>query len=97
VHLEVMQVLEISSHQLHALATYNQDRITKHPMNRRLGAPQSQSGCCGEKRLSCSCWALQHDPSVFHPDSLVSAPARAMWTETVILPSFIHDQKAGNK
>jgi len=32
-----MQVLEISSHQLHALATYNQDRIAKYPMNRRLG------------------------------------------------------------
>ena len=66
-------------------------------MNRRLGAPHSQSGYCREEKPSCPCWALQHDPSVFHPDSLVIAPAFAMWTETVILPSFIHDLKASNE
>jgi len=95
--LEVVQVLGTSSHQLHATGTYNQEKITKYPMNRRLGAPHSQSGYCREEKPSCPCWALQHDPSVFHPDSLVIAPAFAMWTETVILPSFIHDLKASNE
>jgi hypothetical protein len=66
-------------------------------MNRRLGAPQSQSGYCREEKPSCTCWALQHDTSVFHRDSLVSVPAFAVWTETVMLPSFIRDLKASNK
>jgi hypothetical protein len=50
-----------------------------------------------EKKKFCLRWALQPDPSFFQPDSLVIAPAFAMWTETITLPSFIRNQKASDK
>jgi hypothetical protein len=40
--LEVMEVLGMSSHQLHATATYNQYKTTKYTLNRRLDEPQAQ-------------------------------------------------------
>ena len=33
--------------------------------NKRLGAPQSRSGCTGEENISCSCW--DSNPSATTP------------------------------
>jgi len=38
--------------QLHSLAALSQGKNPQYPLNRRLGGPQSLSGCSGEDRNS---------------------------------------------
>jgi hypothetical protein len=32
--------------------------LTKYPSDRSLDGALNQSGCCGEKKIFCSCWQL---------------------------------------
>jgi hypothetical protein len=35
-----------------------QRKNPQYPLNRRLGGPQSCTGCFGEENISCPCWDL---------------------------------------
>jgi hypothetical protein len=46
------------------LPLYSQENISKFPLCRRLCGLQSQSGCYGDKKLSCPCWELMPTLSI---------------------------------
>jgi hypothetical protein len=71
------------SGQLHAPAALPQGKISWYPLDRRLGGPQSRSGCSGEEKIS----QLQPELEPQNPDRPVCSSA---FKETAFRVTSVH-------